>query len=165
MKILGICGSLRENSTNKTLLHLAKANLSQHEWTEGDLFSLPYFDPDNQYSDQTPKSVLDMRKLAAACDIIFIATPEYAHGLPGVLKNALEWLFHEGTQKKPVYLVIGSGQGEHTKAQLIEILTTMDFQISENQTLMIKSPRSKISTEGKFTDLNHIYNRGNMKNN
>jgi hypothetical protein len=51
-----------------------------------------------------------------------------------------------------VYLVIGSGQGEHTKAQLIEILTTMDFQISENQTLMIKSPRSKISTEGKFTD-------------
>jgi chromate reductase, NAD(P)H dehydrogenase (quinone) len=148
MKILGLCGSLRENSSNSLLLKAAQLQLTKCQWMVFDLAKLPYFDPDNQYSDQTPKIVLELRALASSADLIFVCTPEYAHGIPGVLKNAFEWLFHEGTEKKPVYVVIGSAEGENTKAQLIEILSTMDFSISEEQILLVKGARSLVNADG-----------------
>jgi chromate reductase, NAD(P)H dehydrogenase (quinone) len=148
MRILGLCGSLRENSSNSLLLKAAQNELKHHEWLSFDISGLPFFDPDNQYSDLTPKIVLVLRSLAAQADLIFVCTPEYAHGVPGVLKNAFEWIFHEGTQRKPVYVVIGSAQGENTQKQMVEILSTMDFMIDEKQTLLIKGPRSLVSPDG-----------------
>lgn len=133
-------------------MNAAQNELKEHEWLSFDISQLPYFDPDNQYTDQTPKVVLDIRLLATQADLIFIFTPEYAHGIPGVLKNAFEWIFHEGTHKKSVYAVIGSGQGEHTKQQLIEILSTMDFLIEEKQILLVRGARSSINLDGSFKD-------------
>tara|TARA_B110001454_G_scaffold219194_1_gene251328 strand:- start:85360 stop:85866 length:507 start_codon:yes stop_codon:yes gene_type:complete len=152
MKILSLCGSLRSNSTNGHLLAAAKTVRTQDTWMDFKISDLPYFDPDNQYSEQTPKIVLELRKQGATAEAIFIATPEYAHGVPGILKNALEWLFHEGTMNKPVFVVIGTAQGEHTRDQLVEIMKTMDFKIELNQVLVIKGARSKISSAGIFTD-------------
>lgn len=150
MKILGICGSLRKSSSNYSILNAAKKYFSQHKWGEIDLAEFPYFDPDNQFSDFTPDIVIKARKLASESDVIFISTPEYAHGVPGILKNGLEWLFHEGTQRKQVALVIGAAQGEFVQADLIEILRTMDFNINTKNTLIIKGARSKISDVGDF---------------
>jgi chromate reductase, NAD(P)H dehydrogenase (quinone) len=152
MKILGLCGSLRENSSNSLLLKAAQNELKQHEWLSFDISELPFFDPDNQYTDLTPPIVIQLRSLAAQADIIFVCTPEYAHGVPGVLKNAFEWTFHEGTQRKPVYVAIGSAQGENTQKQMIEILSTMDFKIDEKQTLLIKGARSLLSGDGVLND-------------
>lgn len=152
MKILGLCGSLRENSTNALLLKAAKKELNSAVWLDFDLSQLPYFEPDQQYSDQIPRSVQELRRFASQADLIFLCTPEYAHGIPGVLKNALEWMFHEGTQKKPVWIVLGSTQGEHTKAQLIEVLSTMDFSVREDQVLLLKGARSWLTTEGSFKE-------------
>ena len=73
MKILGVCGSLRKNSSNWALLKAAETYFSKHEWIEFDLASLPYFDPDNQYSDSIPEVVLRARQLASMSDIIFIS--------------------------------------------------------------------------------------------
>jgi chromate reductase, NAD(P)H dehydrogenase (quinone) len=152
MKILSICGSLREHSSNSLLLKAAQNELSEHEWTHLDISKLPFFDPDNQYSESIPEIVLKARSLAANADRIFVFTPEYAHGIPGILKNAFEWIFHEGTQKKPVYVVIGSAQGENTLAQLIEVLSTMDFVISKEQTLLVKGARSLVNLDGSLKD-------------
>ncbi len=90
MKILSLCGSLRSNSTNGYLLKAAKSFRPHDTWVDFNLADIPYFDADNQYSPQTPKVVLEFRNMAANVDAIFIATLEYAHGLPGILKNALE---------------------------------------------------------------------------
>lgn len=152
MKILAICGSLRAESTNGILLNTAKAFLSEHQWTHLQIDKFPFFDPDNQFSDKTPEIIQKARELAASADLIFITTPEYAHGPPGVLKNALEWIFFEKTEGKPIALVIGSAQGEHTKSQLIEILTTMNFKISAETTLLVQGARSKISLQQHFKD-------------
>ncbi len=150
MKILTLCGSLRADSSNALILKLASEEIKEHEWLKFDIARLPYFDPDNQYSNAIPPEVLEVRALAATVDLIFVFTPEYARGIPGILKNAFEWIFHEGTQKKPVYAVIGSGEGENTKEQLIVILTTMDFVISEKQILLLKGLRSLLDKEGRF---------------
>lgn len=152
MRILGICGSQRPQSSNRAFLEAAKSYLSQHEWNEFDIFRLPFFDPSFQYSVATPELVTEFRRMASLADTIFIATPEYAHSAPGVLKNALEWMFHEGTQKKKVFLIIASGQGENTRTQLIETLSTMDFHIDLSQVLLIKGPRTKLNFEGEILD-------------
>lgn len=80
MKIFSLCGSLRSNSTNGYLLKAAKSFRPHDTWVDFKLADLPYFDPDNQYSPQTPKVVLEFRNLGSTADAIFIATPEYAHG-------------------------------------------------------------------------------------
>lgn len=157
MKILGICGSLRKSSSNYSILKAAKKYFSHHDWVEIDLSEFPYFDPDNQFSEATPDIIVKARKLARDSDLIFISTPEYAHGVPGILKNGLEWLFHEGTHQKKVALIIGAAQGESTQENLIEILRTMDFNIDKGNTLIIKGARSKISETGSFkSDLDKV---------
>jgi len=152
MKILALCGSLRSNSANAYLLKAAQKILSQATFINFDISQLPYFDPDNQYSENVPAKVLEFRALAASSDKILISTPEYAHGMPGILKNALEWMFHEGTQKKQAYVIIGSAQGENTLDQLVEVLKTMDFTIDLSQTLLIKGARAKVNSSGDFSD-------------
>lgn len=148
LKILGISGSLRKDSSNSLLLGLAQNFLSNLTWLNFDISQLPFFDPDNQFSENVPEKAIELRSLANQSDLIFVCTPEYARGAPGVLKNAFEWMFNEGTQRKPLLLVIGSAQGEATRSQLIEVLTTMDFEISLQQTLLIKGARTLISKEG-----------------
>ncbi|MGZ3774543.1 MAG: NADPH-dependent FMN reductase [Pseudobdellovibrionaceae bacterium] len=150
MKILGLCGSLRKSSSNYSILKIAQKYFWQHEWNEINLVDFPYFDPDNQFSDSTPAVVNSARKLASQSDLIFISTPEYAHGIPGILKNGLEWLFHDGTHQKKIALVVGATQGEFAQASLIETLHTMDFNVGIENTLVIKGIRSKISTDGTF---------------
>jgi chromate reductase, NAD(P)H dehydrogenase (quinone) len=150
MKIFALCGSLRQNSSNWSLILAAQNFMKDHQWTVFNLADLPYFDPDNQFSDKTPSIVTEMRTLASHADLIFISTPEYAHGIPGILKNGLEWLFFEGTQKKRVAVVIGSSQGEYAQVQLLEIINTMDFNFSENDCLIIKGARKKVDSQGQF---------------
>ena len=152
MKILSLCGSLRKNSSNWAILNAAQRILSHASWDEINLSSLPYFDPDQQFTEATPESVREARYLASEADLIFISTPEYAHGIPGILKNGLEWIFHEGTQRKPVALVIGAAQGEFARDSLIEVLRTMDFVIAPEHAIIIRGARSKIAEDGTFID-------------
>ena len=93
MRLLAISGSLRRASTNTAALE-ALARLAP----EGvkvllyrDLANLPPFNPDDDVEDKPkPGSVETLRALVDGSDALVIAAPEYAHGLPGALKNALE---------------------------------------------------------------------------
>jgi chromate reductase len=153
MKILKICGSLREQSSNAAILKAVQILHPFEEWDFFDLFTLPFFQPEFQF-ENTPSIVQKLREKASAADLILVATPEYAHGVPGVLKNGLEWMFCEGTMKKPVAVIIGSTQGESTQTQLLEILATMDFNILPENTFIIQGARSKIDQDGKLLDEN-----------
>ena len=130
MHILAISGSIRAASTNTALLRAAvKAAPEGVTVTLYDgLGSLPIFNPD--HTENLPPAAAELRRLTLACDGLLISSPEYAHGVPGGMKNALDWMVGWGELAgKPVALFNTSPYGEHAKAALAEILVTMSLHI------------------------------------
>ena len=132
MKILAICGSLRKTSTNKTLLEVA-ARCAPPGMTlslfEG-LDDLPHFNPDLEK--QEPPVVTRFRETIQAADGIVLSSPEYAHGVPGSLKNALDWLVGGSEMVgKPVALFDASTRSSYAQDSLREILRTMSVHLVE----------------------------------
>ena len=122
MRLLAISGSLRRASTNTAALE-ALARLAPEGvkvLVYGDLAKLPPFNPDDDVEDRPkPEPVETLRALVGASDAIVIAAPEYAHGVPGVLKNALDWLVASETfAGKPVALINTSPRAFHAQASL-----------------------------------------------
>ncbi|GFZ85259.1 FMN reductase [Paenibacillus marchantiophytorum] len=97
MNILAISGSLRTVSSNTKLIQvlsaLAPASIKINIY-EG-IGELPHFNPDLD-GDEPPQAVQEWRKVLQAADGVILSTPEYAHGVPGVLKNALDWIVSSG---------------------------------------------------------------------
>ena len=93
MRILAIAGSLDPRSANAALARaLTDANAAVTLWDE--LGDLPYFRPDAD--PDSDEHVVSLRNAVAAADAVLVATPEYAGGMPGALKNALDWLVGTG---------------------------------------------------------------------
>lgn len=127
IQILAVSGSLRASSSNTVLLRaammLAPANVEINLYQN--LADLPYFNPDLDGA-VAPSAVADFRRQLQISDAILISSPEYAHGVPGVLKNALDWIVSSGeTVNKPVGLINASPRAVHAQASLTEILKTM----------------------------------------
>lgn len=97
------------------------------------LGELPHFNPDLDTDLGDPKLPLPVRDLRAqvgAADGILISSPEYAHGVPGSLKNALDWLVGGSEMPgKPVALVNASPHATHAQASLAETLRTMSVEL------------------------------------
>lgn len=131
MRILAISGSLRAVSSNTALVQaaalLAPPNVEVILYTG--LGELPHFNPDLD-TETPPSAVADFRaKLRAAAGVL-ICSPEYVHGVPGTLKNALDWIVSSGElMNKPLALVNISPRSTFAQAQLTEILTTMMARI------------------------------------
>jgi chromate reductase, NAD(P)H dehydrogenase (quinone) len=129
MRVLAISGSLRKNSTNTAAL-AALARLASQDTrvlVYQELAKLPPFNPDDDVAGApVPAPVETLRMLVAGSDAIVIAAPEYAHGLPGAFKNALDWLVASETfAGKRVALINVSPRAFHAQADLREILATM----------------------------------------
>jgi NAD(P)H-dependent FMN reductase len=130
IRILAISGSLRKVSSNTALLQAAIA-LSppkvEMRLYDG-LGDLPHFNPDLEPTEPFP--IQDLRSQVKWSDGLLISSPEYAHGIPGVLKNALDWLVNgEEFVGKPIALFNASQRATHTQASLTEIVTTMAGRI------------------------------------
>ena len=129
IRVLALSGSLRRASTNTAALGaLARlAPLGVKVLVYGDLAELPPFNADDDIEDKPkPERVATLRALVDASDALIIAAPEYAHGLPGALKNALDWLVASETfAGKPTALINTSPRAFHAQASLQEILSTM----------------------------------------
>lgn len=126
MNILALSGSLRSASINSALLRTA-ARLAPPGVrisvcsVVGDL---PLFNPDLERC--VPASVARLRAEVAAADALLIASPEYAHGVTGAMKNALDWLVSfEPFANKPVAVLNASPRAHHADGALREILQTM----------------------------------------
>jgi len=151
MKILAFCGSLRSVSMNAALLR-ATARLAPEgiavELFEG-LGGLPLFNPELEA--QMPPAVTRMQRAIDGCDALLIASPEYAHGVTGVLKNALDWLVSfEGFVGKPVAIFNASPRSVHAHAALREILTTMSATLVEDACLALPLRGTGIGEQGIF---------------
>jgi chromate reductase, NAD(P)H dehydrogenase (quinone) len=133
MRLLALSGSLRRASTNtaalEALARLAPEGVKVLVYRE--LAELPPFNPDDDLEDRPkPEPFEKLRALIGASDALIIAAPEYAHGVPGALKNALDWLVASETfAGKPVGLVNTSPRAFHAQASLRETLATMAARI------------------------------------
>jgi chromate reductase len=153
-KILAISGSLRVGSSNHAILlflgTLAPQGLDYTIYAG--LAQLPHFDPglDNN---EPPETVTAFRKLITEADGIIICTPEYAYGVPGSLKNALDWTVSSGSLvDKPLALITASTGGENAHAALLLILGALSANLLKDATLLISFIRSKIDGDGNIID-------------
>ena len=98
MRILAICGSIQARSTNRALLRTARriAPGAVDVVDSVPVGDVPHFNPDIERDGPAPAAVRELRAQVQAADGVLIASPEYAHSLPGVLKNALDWLVGSG---------------------------------------------------------------------
>lgn len=159
MKILAISGSLREGSANQAILKylgtLATDTVDYQIYKE--LAAITPFDPglDN---DVPPASVKQLRELLAQTDAVIFCTPEYAFGVPGQLKNMLDWLVSSGSLvEKPVMLVTASSQGKYAHESLQLTLGALTAKLSDETNLLIRFIRSKMDGKGKITHPGTIY--------
>ncbi|MEO8209750.1 MAG: NADPH-dependent FMN reductase [bacterium] len=114
IKVLGIAGSLRNKSYNRSLLHAAiKLRPENMEIEIFDLKDIPMYNEDVE-KEGLPDSVKEFKEKIAVSDSLLIASPEYNYSIPGVLKNAIDWASRtpktSPLQKKP-YAIIGASSG------------------------------------------------------
>lgn len=138
MRVLALSGSLRAASINSTLLRAA-ARLAMPDaqiklFTTAD--ELPLFNPDLESA--LPTQVAALYADVAASDALLIASPEYAHGMTGTIKNVLDWLVgFEPFVNKPVAVLNASPRAHHADRALRETLRTMSAVIVEEASVSI----------------------------
>jgi chromate reductase len=151
IKILAISGSLRANSSATSVLnHVAALMPSEVTFkVYNDLGKLRHFDD----SENVPDEVKKFRELISESDGVFISTPEYAFGVPGTLKNALDWTVSSGEfTYKPVALITAASVGKNAHASLLLTLSALTAKIAEDATLVIPSIRAKLNENGEIKD-------------
>ena len=155
MRIVTISGSLRRESSNAALLRaVARVAPDGVEVVTYDAMgALPHFNPDlDAEGMEAPAEVRALRELLRGADGVVISSPEYAHGVPGSLKNLLDWLVSDGAlAEKPVALLNASpAGGEYAQNALLETLRTMNWRIIEDASRVVPFVRRRIT--GELTD-------------
>lgn len=117
IKILGISGSLRAQSYNTALLHAAQA-LAGVDITldAATLHGIPLYDGDVEQREGLPVAVVELKERIVASNGVLLVTPEYNNGMPGVFKNAIDWLSRPSSDIARVFgdrpfAVIGASPG------------------------------------------------------
>ncbi len=150
---LAISGSLRATSSNTILLQAAAALAPPYVQVaryEG-LDDLPHFNPDMD-GDSPHPTIIDFRQRLREADAVLICSPEYAHGVPGVLKNALDWIVSSGEfTDKPTALIMAS-RATFARASLVETLTVMMAKLSDETSPVLKMMTNKIDVAGVLAD-------------
>lgn len=156
INVLAICGSTRESSSNH---HLIKAitdlgsDVFEVRVLEG-LTDIPHFNPDlDMEPDSAPAAVQAFRAQLTQADAVLICTPEYAIGVPGTLKNAVDWTVSSmHFSGKPVALITAGTSGHKAHQSLLGTLLIIESKISEEAQLVISGVKTKVSAQGVITD-------------
>jgi chromate reductase, NAD(P)H dehydrogenase (quinone) len=156
MNVLAISGSLRSASLNSLLLRVA-ARVAPADITVdiyGGLAALPLFNPDLESA--LPRPVADFRDRIIASDAVLIASPEYAHGVSGPMKNALDWMVgNESFVNKPVAVLNASPRASVAQAALIETIATMSARIARDACVSIALLAGTLSEDALVRDPEH----------
>ncbi|RQT04179.1 NADPH-dependent FMN reductase [Burkholderia contaminans] len=147
--IVALCGSLRAQSYNAALLDAAAlvAPRGMRIARFDRLGEFPLFNPDTEYP--SPTAVRDLIDRVNAADGLLIASPEYAHGVTGVMKNALDWIVGcEAVVYKPVAVLNASPRATHADAALRETLSVMSANIVERASITLPILGSQLDATG-----------------
>ncbi len=155
INIVAISGSLKSTSANTNILRaiaaMAPKNIAVNIWKGLD--ALPHFNPELE---ETFLPVVDFRQQLKDADAVIFSTPEYAFGVPGVLKNALDWVVSSGELNgKPVAAISASplySGGDRALASLFLTLTALGTNMGSASTLSIGDIKNKTTAEGEISD-------------
>lgn len=154
-KILAISGSTRKQSSNLTIIKkIQELTADNWEMTICDYpEQLPHYNPDLD-TEVAPKLVNTFRKAVSESDGVLICTPEYAMGIPGTLKNALDWTVSTGSlSQKAVAVITASSLGEKAHESLIGTIRIIDAKLPDETTLLISNIRTKFDADGELVDV------------
>lgn len=150
--ILAISGSLRTNSSNHAVIRAAKNYIPAHvnlRIYDG-LGTLPHFNDANEPG----LAVIALRNELKMADGVIICSPEYAFGVPGSLKNALDWTVSSGEfVNKPLALITAATGGNNAHAALQLIFKALSARLTPETSLLISFVRAKMNTEGEVSDI------------
>lgn len=153
LKILGISGSLRSNSSASAILNVVAGLVPEKvEFTiYNGLAEIPAFNDSNDI----PETVSDFIKLISEADGVFFCIPEYAFGVPGALKNALDWTVSSSTAfpGKPVALITAATGGDKAHAAFLLTLKAISSKIPDGATLLLPFIRSKLNENNEVKDI------------
>jgi chromate reductase, NAD(P)H dehydrogenase (quinone) len=157
LHFLALCGSLRKVSSNLALLQAALQLVPDgvRMIIADPLDRLPHFNPDLD-APPLPAAVERWRAEIAAADAIVICSPEYAFGVPGVLKNALDWLVPSGElYEKPVAVITASpnhGGAARAQRHLLDTLGAQQARLVEGASVSVPFVRTRFDATGTLTD-------------
>jgi chromate reductase, NAD(P)H dehydrogenase (quinone) len=152
LNVLALCGSLRKASINAALLRAAArlaapdADIEVPDW----LGRLPLFDPDLEVvAAELPLPVRTLHLAVAHADALIIASPEYAHGVSGTIKNTLDWLVSfEPFIHKPVAVINASPRAHHADDALRETLCTMSAGLVGERSFAVELLGAHLGEDG-----------------
>jgi chromate reductase, NAD(P)H dehydrogenase (quinone) len=158
VKILGIAGSLRQGSYNRLALRAAKELVPEGASLVAlDLPDLPGFDQDREK--EPPAAVVELKSQIRAADAVLFATPEYNYSVPGVLKNAIDWVSRpygdSAWSGKPAAVMgasVGSLGTARAQYHLRQTLVFLDMPTLNQPEVMIGAAHKRFDENGKLTD-------------
>lgn len=164
MKVLGVSGSLRAGSTNTALLKSIlygkgfegrSAFLANQVSVYEGIGKLPHYNSELDEA-KGPTAVAAWRGALASAGAVIICTPEYAFGIPGVLKNALDWIASSGELvDKPVLAISASPGytgGDRAHASLLLTLSALSARVIQSGSISVPAIRQKLDDQGCMTD-------------
>jgi NAD(P)H-dependent FMN reductase len=154
-RILAVCGSLRAASSNAALLdaagQLAPAGVRVERF--GGIGELPHFNPDfDREGDTPPPAVARWRTALRECNAVLLSSPEYVHGVPGALKNALDWIVSSGELAGKPLAQIDTSRSHFATPQLREILTMMEARMVPEASITLHLPTNRVDRAALLTD-------------
>lgn len=156
LKLLGLSGALRAASTNTKLLHEAVRLFGPCDFTQANL-RLPLYDGDVE-AEGIPDEVMRLAEQILNADAVVISTPEYNKMIPGVLKNALDWVSRAGLSPwtgKPVAIMsaaAGRAGGERSQYSLRWAMTPFNVHLLQAPEVLIANSSSAFDVDGQLTD-------------
>jgi NAD(P)H-dependent FMN reductase len=151
IKIVGISGSLQRQSSNTALLHDVRTIATDADVVLFEqLAAVPAMNPDVDDAHVAP-AVRELRELVGSADAVVLASPEYAHGVPGALKNALDWLVGTGElYAKPVAVLSAAPSAErgvHARRDLERTLHAQGARVCCSETIVSRGADTRSALE------------------
>lgn len=161
-RLLGISGSLRKGSFNSALLRAARESApAGTEFEIATLHGIPLYDGDLEGAAGLPEAVVALKDAVVASDGVLLATPEYNNGIPGVFKNAIDWLSRPPAdigrvfRGRPFALLGASPGGFGTilaQAAWLPVLRTLGVDLWQPGRLMVSRASNAFDHEGRLQD-------------
>ena len=162
VKILGISGSLRKASLNTRLLHVAQELMPEGATLDvATLHGIPLYDGDVEEAEGIPAPVEALKAAIRDADGVLLVTPEYNNGIPGVFKNAIDWVSRPpkdspGIFRGRPFALIGASPGGFgtilSQNGWLPVLRTLETRFWAEGRFMLSRAHQAFDADGKLTD-------------
>ncbi|MEZ5463269.1 NADPH-dependent FMN reductase [Dokdonella sp.] len=163
-RILGLSGSLRRKSLNTALLRAAQTLMPEGDALEAaTLHGIPLYDGDVEAQDGIPSAVDELKEKIVASDGVLLVTPEYNNSMPGVFKNAIDWLSRPPDDAARIFkgravAVIGASPGGFgtilSQNAWLPVLRTLGVRHWAEGRLMVSRASKAFNEDGELVDEN-----------